>query len=277
MGFLLRDDRSIPSPPLLASGLDLNCGYFLGQHTKAAVAGGLLNESDVDRAIANNFATLMRLGFYDGDPRSGAYGGLGAKDVCTAENQELARDAARQGVVLLKNGNSSLPLSPSAVRSLAVVGPNANATKTMLGNYEGAPCRYVTPLQGLAAYVPTVYQPGCLGVACAGSNLQLEPAKQAAAQADATVLVVGTDQSIERESLDRVSLTLPGQQEVLITEVAKAAKGPVVLVIMSGGPFDITFAKNNDKISSIIWVGFPGEKGGAAIADVVFGSYNPSE
>ncbi|MQL80131.1 hypothetical protein Taro_012576 [Colocasia esculenta] len=121
----------------IIAGLDLNCGSFLGQHTKAAVTGGLLKESDVDKAIANNVATLMRLGFFDGDPSRGPYGSLGAKDVCTQEHQDLARDAARQGVVLLKNAKAALPLSPTAVTSLAVIGPNANVTRTMLGNYEG--------------------------------------------------------------------------------------------------------------------------------------------
>ena len=141
----------------------------------------------------------------------------------------------------------------------------------------GTPCKYTTPLQGLAANVKTVYAAGCANVGCTGNSLQLDSAKTAAAAADFTVLVVGADQSIERESFDRVSLLLPGQQTTLITEVAKVAKGPVILVIMSGGPFDISFAKTNGNISSILWAGYPGEAGGAAIADVIFGYYNPSK
>ncbi|RWW87981.1 hypothetical protein BHE74_00003162 [Ensete ventricosum] len=245
--------------------LDLNCGSFLRDHTLAAVQGGKLTEKDVEKAITNNFAVLMRLGFFDGDPRKLPYGDLGPKDVCTPANQELAREAARQGIVLLKNNNGCLPLDSTRIKSLAVIGPNANATFTMIGNYEG-----------LAANVKTVYAAGCANVGCTGNNLQLDSAKAAAAAADATVLVVGADQSIERESFDRVSLLLPGQQTTLITEVAKVAKGPVILVIMSGGPFDISFAKTNGSISSILWVGYPGEAGGAAIADVIFGYYNPS-
>jgi len=102
-----------------------------------AVKAGLVNETAIDKAISNNFATLMRLGFFDGDPKKQLYGGLGPKDVCTADNQELARDGARQGIVLLKNSAGSLPLSPSAIKTLAVIGPNANATETMIGNYHG--------------------------------------------------------------------------------------------------------------------------------------------
>ena len=119
-----------------AAGLDLNCGNFLAQHTVAAVQAGKLSESDVDRAITNNFITLMRLGFFDGDPRELPFGSLGPSDVCTSSNQELAREAARQGIVLLKN-NGALPLSTKSIKSMAVIGPNANASFTMIGNYEG--------------------------------------------------------------------------------------------------------------------------------------------
>ncbi|KAJ4964548.1 hypothetical protein NE237_016397 [Protea cynaroides] len=258
----------------ILAGLDLDCGSFLGQHTEAALNAGFLNESAVDKAISNNFATLMRLGFFDGDPSKQLYGNLGPKDVCTPENQELAREAARQGIVLLKNGPGSLPLSATTIKSLAVIGPNANVTKTMIGNYEGSPCRYTTPLQGLTALVPTLYQPGCPNVAC--TTAQLDDAKTIASQADATVLVVGADQSIESEGRDRVDVRLPGQQALLVTEVAKVAKGPVILVIMSGGAMDISFAKDDNNVSSILWVGYPGEAGGAAMADLIFGYYNPS-
>ncbi|GJS45948.1 beta-xylosidase/alpha-L-arabinofuranosidase 2-like protein [Tanacetum coccineum] len=127
----------------------------------------------------------------------------------------------------------------------------------MIGNYEGTPCKYTTPLQGLTAYGATVYQAGCANVGC--GTAQVDDAKTVAAAADAVVLVMGTDQSIEAESRDRIDITLPGQQNLLITEVARAAKGPVILVIMSGGGMDIQFAKDNPKITSILWVGFPGE------------------
>lgn len=141
--------------------------------------------------------------------------------------------------------------------------------------FAGTPCKYTTALQGLAASVSTTYSPGCANVAC--STAQVDDAKKIAASADATVLIVGADQSIEAESRDRLDLNLPGQQSLLITEVAKASKGPVILIIMSGGGFDISFAKSDDKVTSILWVGYPGEAGGAAIADVIFGFYNPSK
>lgn len=129
--------RTFDNAGLYTIGLDLNCGSFLAQHTEAAVKSGLLTEVAVDNAVSNNFATLMRLGFFDGNPSTQLYGKLGPKDVCTPAHQELAREAARQGIVLLKNSAGSLPLSPTAIKSLAVIGPNAKVDKTMIGNYEG--------------------------------------------------------------------------------------------------------------------------------------------
>lgn len=96
-----------------------------------------MTEARIDKAISNNFATQIRLGFFDGNPRKLPYGGLGPSDVCTKDNQELAREAARQGIVLLKNSKYALPLNPSTMGSVAVIGPNINVTKTMIGNYEG--------------------------------------------------------------------------------------------------------------------------------------------
>ncbi|XP_054799992.1 beta-xylosidase/alpha-L-arabinofuranosidase 2-like [Prosopis cineraria] len=258
----------------ILAGLDLNCGKFLGQYTENAVKQGLVDEASIDKAVSNNFATLMRLGFFDGDPSKQPYGNLGPKDVCTEANRELAREAARQGIVLLKNSPGSLPFNAKTIKSLAVIGPNANATRTMIGNYEGIPCSYTSPLQGLTALVPTSYAAGCADVKCASA--ELDDAKKIAAAADATVLVVGASLAIEAESLDRLNILLPGQQQLLISAVANVSKGPVVLVIMSGGGMDVSFAKNDDKITSILWVGYPGEAGGAAIADVIFGFHNPS-
>lgn len=96
-----------------------------------------------------------------------------------------------------------------------------------------------------------------------------------AQRADATVLVMGLDQSIEAEFRDRTGLLLPGRQQELVLRVAKASRGPTVLVLMSGGPIDVSFAKNNPRIGAILWVGYPGQAGGAAIADVLFGTKSP--
>lgn len=115
----------------------MDCGPFLAVHTENAVQKGLLNEGDVDGALSNTLAVQMRLGMFDGEPYSHPHGKLGPSDVCTASHQELALQAARQGIVLLKNDGGVLPLSQQRLSSVAVVGPNSNATATMIGNYAG--------------------------------------------------------------------------------------------------------------------------------------------
>ncbi|KAK4491596.1 hypothetical protein RD792_002350 [Penstemon davidsonii] len=122
-------------------------------------------------------------------------------------------------------------------------------------------------------YGEVIYEVGCGETICKNECL-IYPAVKAAKKADATILVVGLDLSIEAESLDRVDLLLPGFQTQLINQVASESKGPVILVIMSAG-VDIGFARDNPNIRAIIWAGYSGQEGARAIADVVFGKYNP--
>ncbi|XP_043721900.1 probable beta-D-xylosidase 2 [Telopea speciosissima] len=258
----------------IKSGLDLDCGPFLAVHTEQAVKTGKLSELDVNGALINTLTVQMRLGMYDGEPSAQPFGHLGPRAVCTPAHQQLALEAARQGIVLLKNRGTSLPLSRLRHRTIAVIGPNSDVTVTMIGNYAGVPCGYTTPLQGIGRYAKTNHQPGCSDVACSGGQL-FGAAVNAARQADATVLLMGLDQSIEAEFKDRVGLLLPGRQQELVSMVARASKGPTILVLMSGGPIDVSFAQNDPRISAILWVGYPGQAGGTAIADVVFGTTNP--
>lgn len=115
----------------------MDCGPFLGMHTQDAVKKGLLSEADVNGALVNTLTVQMRLGMFDGEPSAQPYGNLGPADVCTPAHQELAHEAAIQGIVLLKNTDPSLPLSPRRHRTVAVIGPNSNVTLTMIGNYAG--------------------------------------------------------------------------------------------------------------------------------------------
>lgn len=126
----------------------------------------------------------------------------------------------------------------------------------------------------MGRHVRTVYQPGCVDVACVGDQL-FGAAIDAARGADATVLFMGLDQSIEAETIDRAGLLLPGRQQELVSKVAAASRGPTVLVLMSGGPIDVSFANNDPRIAGILWAGYPGQAGGAAITDIVLGFANP--
>ncbi|CAL4990277.1 unnamed protein product [Urochloa decumbens] len=256
----------------LRAGLDLYCGRFLALYTEPAVAERKLTDADVDAAVTNTVTVQLRLGLFDGETSTGPYGHLGPKDVCTPDHQQLVLEAARQGAVLLKNDDKNgLPLRAAAAhRTVAVVGPHTDATVAMIGNYAGKACRYTTPLQGVAGYVEqAVHAAGCADVACVGTQ------QPVMAAIDATVDVAGLDQKVEAKGLDRSSLLLPGRQAELISAMAKASKGPVILVIMSGGPVDIAFAQNDPRIAAILWAGYPGQAGGQAIAVVILGHHNP--
>lgn len=264
----------------LKAGLNMNCGDYLGKYTENAVKLNKVEESVVDEALLYNYVVLMRLGLFDGDPRSLPFGNLGPSDVCADDHQRLAVDAARQGIVLLYN-NGALPLSINTTKSLAVIGPNANATTVMISNYAGIPCGYISPVEGLKKYVSTnsvLYSAGCGDVKCGDEGLIKEAMETAAAAEDAVVVVVGLDQSVEAEGVDRVNLTLPGFQEKLVVEVVNATREStkVILVIMSAGPVDVSFVRNLKKVAGILWVGYPGQGGGDAIAQIIFGHYNPA-
>ncbi|KAH9797694.1 Fn3 like domain-containing protein [Citrus sinensis] len=268
----LNDTKEDAVARVLKAGLDLDCGDYYTNFTMGAVQQGKIAEADIDTSLRFLYIVLMRLGYFDGSPQ---YKNLGKNNICNPQHIELAAEAARQGIVLLKNDNGALPLNTGNIKTLALVGPHANATKAMIGNYEGTPCRYTSPMDGFYAYSKVInYAPGCADIVCQ-NNSMIPAAIDAAKNADATVIVAGLDLSVEAEGKDRVDLLLPGFQTELINKVADAAKGPVTLVIMSAGAVDINFAKNNPKIKSILWVGYPGEEGGRAIADVIFGKYNP--
>lgn len=113
----------------------MDCGPFLAIHTEQAIRTGKLSEGDVNGALANTLTVQMRLGMFDGARQP--YGNLGPKDVCTFAHQQLALEAARQGIVLLQNRARSLPLSRNRHPTVAVIGPNSDVTVTMIGNYAG--------------------------------------------------------------------------------------------------------------------------------------------
>lgn len=119
------------------AGLDVECGSYSASHGQAAYDQGKVNETTINNSLINQFLVRMRLGMFDGDPRIQRYGDLGPSDVCTEANQELAVEAARQGIVLLKNDGNSLPLTRSSNLTLAVVGPHSKSSTDLLGNYHG--------------------------------------------------------------------------------------------------------------------------------------------
>ncbi|GFQ04442.1 probable beta-d-xylosidase 7 [Phtheirospermum japonicum] len=260
---------------VLKAGMDVNCGDYLQKYTKSAVARDKALEHDVDRALVNLFTIRMRLGLFNGDPTKLEYGKIGPTQVCSQNHLDLAHEAAKAGIVLLKNDAGLLPFPKAQKISVAVIGPHAKTTEEFLGNYKGVPCKSTTILQAFEKYntISSTYNQGCNFVNCTSASVDV--AVDVAKQADYVVLVMGLDQTLEGESLDRSELGLPGNQEKLIRSVAEAAKKPVVLVLLCGGPVDVSFAKENPKVGSILWAGYPGEAGGVAIAETLLGDNNP--
>ncbi|KAJ8500948.1 hypothetical protein OPV22_011500 [Ensete ventricosum] len=259
---------------VLKSGMDLECGDFVQKHGGSAVKQGILSQGDIDRALFNILSLRIRLGHFNGNPLQLPAGDIPPSQVCSKEHQDLALEAAKAGIVLLKNAANLLPLAKSKVTSLGVIGPNANVGYQLMGNYNGPPCKGITPLGELRNYVgDTRFEQGCNDVAC--NATAINAVIQLARSVDQVVVFMGLDQDQERESLDRIDLVLPGLQDKIITKAAKYAKRPIVLVLLTGGPVDITFAKNDPRMGAILWAGYPGESGALAIAQVLFGEHNP--
>ncbi|KAJ7959038.1 Beta-D-xylosidase [Quillaja saponaria] len=261
---------------VLNAGMDVDCGTYLLNYTKSAVTQKKVPVSQIDRALRNLFSVRMRLGLFDGNPAKLRFGNIVTNQICSKEHQDLALEAARDGIVLLKNNGKLLPLPKSNTHlSLAVIGPSANSSYTLRGDYFGPPCKNFTTLQALQGYVKNIiYHQGCDHFAkCPTASIK--EAVEIAKKVDYVVLIMGLDLAQEREELDRIHINLPGKQQELIKSVAEASKKPIILVILSGGPVDISSAKDDNKVGSILWAGYPGEAGGIAIAEIIFGDHNP--
>ncbi|XP_010527498.1 PREDICTED: probable beta-D-xylosidase 6 [Tarenaya hassleriana] len=259
----------------LNAGVDINCGTYMLRNTHSAIELGKVREDQIDEALLHLFSVQLRLGLFDGDPRKGQFAKLGLDDICDPSHRKLALEAAKQGIVLLKNDMDLLPLNKNDVSSLAIIGPMANNVSNIGGGYTGKPCEPKTLFHGLLEFVrKTSYAAGCPDVSC-DSGTGFAEALSIAKEADIVVVVAGLDLSQETEDLDRVSLALPGRQQDLVSRVASVSKKPVILVLTGGGPTDVSFAKTEPRIGSILWIGYPGETGGQALAEIIFGDHNP--
>ncbi|KAF4320145.1 hypothetical protein BBO99_00005254 [Phytophthora kernoviae] len=260
----------------LDAGMDLNCGFFLKQHLPKALEQGIVTTEMIHTALKNQFRVLMRLGMFEKGEQP--FANITKDMVDTVAHHELALDAARQSIVLLKNDESTLPLpmdSFSKKGSLALIGPHFNASTALLGNYFGVPSHIVTPLEGIKKYVPNVGY--ALGCKVAGEVLpDFDEAIAVAKKAERVIAFVGLDQSQEREEVDRYHLKLPGFQIAFLNRVLEVVSQPIVLVIISGGSVDLSLYKNHPKVGAIVFGGYLGQAGGQALADVLFGKYNPS-
>ena len=267
------------------AGCDLNCGAtYLA--LREAVAQGLISEATIDKSVKRLFTARFRLGMFD-PPEMVPYAQTAYEVNDCQAHRELALQAARESIVLLKNENGILPLRKER-KSIAVIGPNADVVTVLLGNYNGTPSKAVTPLEGIRAKVSpqtqVFYARGC---DIAGASREgFAEAVELARKSEVVIAVVGLDQRVEgeegqregvegggRSSGDRASLDLPGMQEDLLKALHATGK-PLIVVLLNGSAVAVNWA--DEHAAAILEAWYPGEEGGTALADVLFGDYNPA-
>ncbi|HEV2274081.1 MAG TPA: glycoside hydrolase family 3 C-terminal domain-containing protein [Acidobacteriaceae bacterium] len=238
-----------------------------------AVRSGRLPIADVDRAVGRVLRVGFRLGVFD-PPESNPYSKISASVIRSPEHLNLALQTALESMTLLTNRRDFLPLKKGEVKSIAVIGPAGNSDYET-GNYYGKPARKVSPVQGLkdllGAGVDVQYEQGA-GFVEPADPAAIARAAELARKSDVALVFLGTNLKVEAEGHDRRDLNLPGAQEQLL-EAVYAANPKTVLVLMNAGPLAVTWA--NDHLPAILDAWYPGEAGGAAIASVLFGDYNP--
>jgi beta-glucosidase len=274
------------------TGTDLDCGRVY-PNLVDAVKKGLITEAQIDTSVKRLFLARFRLGMFD-SPERVRWQRIPFSVLDQPAHRTLARQVARESMVLLKNQDGALPLRKD-LGTIAVIGPNANEPEMMLGNYNGTPKDPITPLRGIREAVGSgtrvLYARGSdlapgtppLGAGAPATAEALEAeAVQVAQQADAVVLVLGLTARLEGEEMpvevpgfkggDRTSIDLPAPQQRLLERIAALGK-PTVLVLLNGSALAVNWAQ--DHVPAILEAWYPGQAGGAAIADVLFGDFNP--
>jgi len=279
--------KALPGPmetaaAAIKAGVDLDCSNVLQDDVLKAVQAGLLTPQQVDSALAPLIRTQLKLGFFDAKANV-PFSSYGADSVRNAYHVSLARSMATESIVLLKNENNTLPIHTASLGSLMVVGPNAFSFDALAGNYHGVSSRMVTFLEGItAAAGPAVhveYDQGSdytdsthFGGTWAASNCQ------------ATIAVIGLTPVMEGEEGDaflaphggdRADLSLPAAHIAYVKALRKAiGNKPLIVVVTAGSAVDL--APIAPYADAILLAWYPGEEGGNALADILFGKAAPS-
>ncbi|GAB4502829.1 MAG: glycoside hydrolase family 3 C-terminal domain-containing protein [Anaerolineales bacterium] len=264
----------------LKQGCDLGCDEVF-ENIPAAIARGLVSEAELDRALTRTLGTRFKLGLFD-PAENVPYAQISPAVIACDEHRALARRAAAESLVLLKNKNKTLPISPAA-KKLFVTGPTATSLEVLLGNYYGFNEHMVSFLEGLTGRIPEgmglEYHPGAPLVQPRQIRDTWAPAM--AQSADVAIVCLGLTSALEGEegeSLlsplngDRDSLALPAPQIAYIRELA-AHGAKIVLVVTGGSPLDL--GPVEDMADAILFAWYPGMEGGRALAEILFGDAVP--
>ncbi|MCR1842682.1 glycoside hydrolase family 3 C-terminal domain-containing protein [Murimonas intestini] len=272
----------------MENGCDLNCGSLFLYLTEA-VKRGMVSEERLDEAVTNLLSARMKLGLFEEEEKV-PYNSITYEENDTKEHAGLNFKAARKSFVLLKNEGDLLPLNKDKLKTIGIIGPNANNRKALVGNYEGTASRYYTISEGIQDYVGddvrVLYSEGCHLCKKKVSGLGQENDRLAEVRAvcdssDVVIACLGLDSSLEGEegdegnefaSGDKPGLSLPGLQQEILEAACESGK-PVILVILSGSALAVTWA--DEHVPAIIEGWYPGAMGGKALASVLFGEYSP--
>lgn len=266
----------------LNMGVDLNCGTTY-KHLEEAFKQGLIDEETINARLKALLKTRIKLGLLDVNNEN-PYNKLGEETICSEKNRNLALEAAQKSIVLLSNKNNVLPLSPQ-IKNLYITGPQANNSDVLLGNYYGMSNRLVNILEGITAAVSSSttinYKKGCLPYS---TNINpIDWTTPEAKDADAIIAVLGISSDREGEEGDAIASEykgdnikpyLPANQVEFLRKLKHNNPKPVIAIITGGSPMILT--KVNELADAIVWVWYPGQEGGTAVADVVFGNISPS-
>lgn len=272
----------------LENGCDLNCGCTF-PYLRDAVRGNDVEEELLDQAVVRLLETRMKLGMFEEEGRV-PFDHIPYEATDCAEHRKMNEKLARKTLVLLKNEENLLPLDKRKLKTIGVIGPNANSTEALFGNYEGTASRYVTVLEGIQDYVSSdvrvLYSEGCHLCCDRKSNLaqendRISEVKAVCDASDVVIAVMGLDAGLEGEegdagnqfaSGDRLDLNYPEVQETVL-QTAYASGKPVILVSMTGSAMALTWEAEH--LPAIIQAWYPGAQVGKAVADLIFGEYSP--
>jgi beta-glucosidase len=269
-------DRKDAAVEAIHAGVDMDMeSYSYSNDLASAVKEGRVPETELNEAVRRVLRVKFRIGLFE-NPYKDCDAQREAKDILTSANRQLARTVADRSIVLLKNEHELLPLKKN-IRSIAIVGPLADDTRSPLGPWSGngKPADVVSVLNGIKAKVG----PGTKILFAKGCEI-VDPSTEGffeavalAKDADAIVAVVGEAGTMSGEAASRTSISLPGVQEELLRALQATGK-PIIVVLMNGRPLAIPWVVQN--MPAVLETWFLGVECGNAVADVLFGDENPS-
>jgi beta-glucosidase len=283
---VFENHKTLPGPvetaaAAIKAGINLDCSTVLQNDLIKAIDQKLLTEKEVDQRLFELLRTEFKLGFYD-DPSKIPYHSYGADSVHNTAHIALARTVAQQSMVLLKNDHHILPLDKTGYPSMMILGPNAAALDPMIGNYHGVSDKVVNFVEGITGAVdPSTRIEYDLG--CDYTDTTHFGGIWAAGNSSVTIAVIGLSPVLEGEAGDaflsksggdKKDLSLPASEIAFMKQLRKSVKKPIIAVITAGSDVDISAIEPYADAVVMAW--YPGEQGGNAFADLLFGKVSPS-